>query len=99
MSIITGLPDYSEGQIQSIVFSHLQHLKESLFFEDLDFSVQVVRIFGSRVSGKSRNTSDLDIKIRYTGTVREDDLFNALNEINTRLYIEEIRLDFYPEKL
>jgi hypothetical protein len=42
--------------------------------------------------------SDLDVKIEYTGNAREDDMLNALNDKKTSLKIENIRVDFYPEK-
>lgn len=99
MSTVTGLVNYSEIEIQKIVFSHVQKLKENFHFEDLDFSIHSTQLFGSRIFGKPKKNSDLDIKIQYTGTAREDDLFNALNDKDTRLHIENIKVDFYPEKL
>ena len=97
--MIAGLPNYSQTEIQGIVFSHFQGLRENLHFEDLDFSIQSVQFFGSRISGKPKKNSDLDIKIQYTGTAREDDLCSVLNDKKARLRIEDIKVDFYPEKL
>ena len=99
MSKVAGLTNYSEIEIQNTVSSHIQNLKENLHFEDLDFSIYDIKLFGSRMFGNSKENSDLDVKIKYTGTAREDDLFNALNYKNTRLCIEDIEIDFYPEKL
>ncbi len=99
MSTVTGLSNYSEIEIQKIVFSHVQKLKENFHFEDLDFSIQNMQLFGSRIFGKPKKNSDLDIKIQYIGTAHEDDLFNALNDRYMRLCIEDIKVDFYPEKL
>jgi predicted nucleotidyltransferase len=96
---IHGLEDYRISEVQSIVTSHIEHLRESFHFEDLDFSIQEIIPFGSRVLGLSKKNSDLDIKVRYTGKAREDDLFNALNERKTKLKIENIKIDFYPEKI
>lgn len=99
MNIIQGLENYKLTEIQNIALSHIDFLKESFHFEDLDFSIQNISPFGSRVSGFSKKNSDLDIKIEYIGTAREDDLFNALNDKKTKLKIENIKVDFYPEKI
>jgi len=98
MITVQGLEDYSLKDIQAVVLSHINHLRESFHFEDLDFSIKAIVPFGSRVTGFSSRKSDLDIKIEYTGTARGDDLFNALNDKKTSLRIENIRVDFFPEK-
>lgn len=99
MIMVQGLEDYSLEDIQTIVLSHTDHLRESFHFEDLDFLIKAIIPFGSRVAGFPNKKSDLDIKIKYTGNAREDDLLNALNNKKTILKIENIRVDFYPEKL
>ena len=96
---VIGLTNYSEIEIQNVVLSHIKNLKEDFCLEDLDFSIQSIQLFGSRIYGKPKKNSDLDIKIKYTGTAREDDLFNALNDRENRLNIENIKVDFYPEKI
>lgn len=95
---VQGLEDYRLKDIQDIVLSHIDHLRENFYFEDLDFSIKAIVPFGSRVTGFSSKKSDLDVKIEYTGNSREDDLLNALNDKKTSLKIENIRVDFYPEK-
>ncbi|MFA5009463.1 MAG: nucleotidyltransferase domain-containing protein [Candidatus Paceibacterota bacterium] len=96
---IQGLEDYCLKDIQAIVLSHIDHLRGSFHFEDLDFSIKAIVPFGSRVTGLSNKKSDLDVKIEYTGKAREDDLFNALNDKDASLEIENITVDFYPEKI
>ncbi len=96
---VIGLSHYSEKEIQEIILFHVQTLEENFHFEDLDFSMQGVQFFGSRIFGTPRKKSDLDVKIEYTGTGREDDLFNTLNNKNVKLYIEGIKVDFSPERL
>lgn len=95
---VQGLEDYCLKEIQAVVLSHIDHLRESFHFEDLDFSIKAIIPFGSRVAGFSSKKSDLDVKIEYTGKAREDDLLNALNDKKISLKIENIRVDFYPEK-
>ena len=99
MITIQGLEDYCLRDIQTIVLSHVDHLRKSFYFEDLDFSIKDIVPFGSRVTGFSGKKSDLDIKIEYVGNAREDDLLNALNDKKTSLKIENIRVDFYPERI
>lgn len=98
MITVQGLEDYSLKDIQDVVLSHIDHLRESFHFEDLDFSIKAIVPFGSRITGHSNKKSDLDVKIEYTGNAREDDMLNALNDKKTSLKIENIRVDFYPEK-
>jgi predicted nucleotidyltransferase len=99
MLTVLGLLDYSEIEIQSIIQSHIKQLKNELHFEGLDFDIQGIELFGSRIFGKPRNKSDLDVKIKYTGTAHEDDLLNALNDKHKRLFIKNILVDFHTVKL
>lgn len=99
MITIQGLEDYCLKDIQTVVLSHIDNLRESFHFEDLNFSIKAIVPFGSRVTGFSSKKSDLDVKIEYTGNAREDDLFNTLNDKKIGLKIENIKVDFYPEKI
>lgn len=99
MNAVQGLEGYKLKEIRNIVLLHIGHLREFLHFEDLDFSIQDIILFGSRIVGLPRRNSDLDVKIKYTGDAREDDLFNALNDKKAELRIEGIRIDFYPENI
>ena len=99
MQTIQGLKDYKITELQNIFSSHLDYLRESFHFEDLDFTIQNITPFGSRILGIAKNNSDLDVKIKYIGSAREDDLLNALNNRQARLKIENIKVDFYPEKI
>lgn len=99
MITVQGLEDYNLEDIRTIVLSHIDHLRDGFHFEDLDFLIKAITPFGSRVAGFPSKKSDLDIKIKYTGNAREDDLLNALNDKKTSLKIENIRVDFYPENI
>lgn len=55
-----------------------------------------VELHGSRLRGQARDNSDLDAAVSYEGDIREDDLFNALNE--DPLFIEDVRVDINPIK-
>jgi len=81
MAKIQGLENYTPVEIQQIVLFHINYLREHFYLEDLDLSIQGIIPFGSRVFGFTDRMSDLDIKIQYTRNAREDDLFNALNNL------------------
>jgi len=97
--LIIGLEDYTLSQIKDCVINYITKLKESLILEDLNFSINSIIPFGSRILGNPKKTSDLDIRLEYVGLAREDDLCSALNNIKHRLYIENIAVDFFPENI
>lgn len=98
MSTIQGL-NYCVSKIQVFVLDHIQYLREMYELEGLDFTIIEIIVFGSRVTGNPRRKSDLDIKIIYKGPAREDDLFNALHRKGELLYIDDIKVDFWPERI
>lgn len=51
-------------------------------------------IYGSRKNGTETDQSDLDILLEYSGTAREDDVFNVLHEEVFR--IEDVVIDINP---
>lgn len=58
-------------------------------------------IVGSRRFGNPRPNSDLDIILTYTGSIKEDSLFNILNDPKSYIYsatFRKITLDFNPIK-
>lgn len=98
MNILTepknGLPLEEEEIIQlaqEYVFDVLQEVE--------NVEVLSLEVSGSRKTGKHREDSDLDIKIRYQGSMKDDHLFNILNDEEEPLYIEGIPIDFFTEKV
>lgn len=89
---IQGIVGKNNQDVIKEVNSHI----EKTDTEGLDFNVKEVKIVGSRTSGLAKKTSDLDVILEYTGSAREDDLFNALNE--KKLKIGNIRIDINPIK-
>ena len=51
-------------------------------------------VAGSRCRGIEQENSDLDVVVEYTGSTREDDLFNMLHEDS--IYIAGIQVDINP---
>ena len=59
-----------------------------------DAKIVDVVVAGSRCRGMEQENSDLDVVVEYTGSTREDDLFNMLHEDS--IYIAGIRVDINP---
>ncbi len=89
---IQGLEGYSRTEIKDIVNNYIQ---DKLVENDLeDISINGAEIIGSRNRGNAKTNSDLDLVVEYSGDIREDDLFNILNE--EPLEIEGIKVDINP---
>ena len=95
---IIGLEHYTLSEIRKFIYDHFDFLEENFAFYGLDFSIDSIEFIGSRINGKPKKNSDLDVKVIYSDNEREDDIFNALNDKANRLYIENILVDFYTER-
>lgn len=91
LSSIQGLENYSGAEIADLVKNHFNSLVGEDGIEIVDMS-----IIGSRVNGKANEDSDLDVLLEYKGNMKEDALFNILNDEEDRLYIEGIPVDINP---
>ena len=60
----------------------------------LDAAVEDVVVSGSRCRGLEKEDSDLDVVVSFSGSEREDDLFNLLHD--EKLYFGSIELDINP---
>lgn len=89
---IQGLEGYSRTEIKDIVNRYIQNKLEEN--DLLDITIDGSEIIGSRNRGNARSDSDLDLVVEYSGDIREDDLFDILNE--DPLEIEGIKVDINP---
>lgn len=89
---VQGLEKYSRDEIKDIVNNYIQNKLEEN--DLLDVTIDGSEIIGSRNRGNGKNNSDLDLVVEYLGDIREDDLFNVLNE--EPLEIEGIKVDINP---
>lgn len=89
--MVDGLQSFSYERICQLVLSHIFNCIKKY---DMDCMPIALAIHGSRGRHASCPTSDLDIVFEYSGTEREDDCFNCINE--NPLFIEGIEVDINP---
>ena len=75
-------------------------IKDKLYNSDLilgsDIDIVKIQLHGSRLRGQAKVNSDLDAVVQYLGDIREDSLFDILNE--EPLYIDDVLVDINPIK-
>ena len=79
------------GSIEAAVRNLVQDIIEEY---GMDARIEEVIVSGSRCRGLETEESDLDVVVSFSGTEREDDLFNVLHEDG--LFIGGVRLDVNP---
>ena len=90
---VQGLEGYSRDAIKGIVTDHINDVMRDY---DIDAEIIGMDIHGSRNRHDARPDSDLDVVVEYSGDIREDDMFNALNGEEDALSIEGIKVDINP---
>ena len=83
-----SLDGQSADDIEKTVYAYVQSQIDEY---GLDAQIVDVVVSGSRCRGIEQENSDLDVVVEYTGSTREDDLFNMLHEDS--IYIAGIQVD------
>ena len=86
-----SLDGQSADDIEKTVYAYVQSQIDEY---GLDAQIVDVVVSGSRCRGIEQENSDLDVVVEYTGSTREDDLFNMLHEDS--IYIAGIQVDINP---
>ena len=86
-----SLDGQSADDIEKTVYAYVQSQIDEY---GLDTEIVDVVVAGSRCRGIEQENSDLDVVVEYTGSTREDDLFNMLHEDS--IYIAGIQVDINP---
>ena len=86
-----SLDGQSAEDIEKTVYAYVQSQIDEY---GLDAEIVDVVVSGSRCKGIEKENSDLDVVVEYTGSTREDDLFNMLHEDS--IYIAGIQVDINP---
>ncbi len=92
-SSIQGLEGYTEDEIKQTVSDFV---KAQIANSGADAEIVDMKIIGSRITGKAKEDSDLDVLVEYKGKEREDGLFNILNDTDEPLTINGIKVDINP---
>lgn len=77
-----------------ININEIKQIVKSYVLDKIDIDIIDIELYGSRIKETAREDSDLDILLEYKGNIREDDLFNILND--DPLYIDDIKVDINP---
>lgn len=91
---IQGVTSFSYEEILSLVRNYIEYRLLECGIEDI--SILNIFLHGSRLRSQGKATSDLDVVVEYEGYIREDTLFNILNDTEDPLEIEGIRVDINP---
>ena len=83
-----SLDGQSAEDIEKTVYAYVQSQIDEY---GLDAEIVDVVAAGSRCRGIEKENSDLDVVVEYTGSTREDDIFNMLHEDS--IYIAGIQVD------
>lgn len=86
-----SLDGQSAEDIEKTVYAYVRSQIDEY---GLDAEIVDVMVSGSRCRGIEKENSDLDVVVEYTGSTREDDLFNMLHEDS--IYIAGIQVDINP---
>lgn len=86
-----SLDGQSADYIEKTIYAYVQSQIDEY---GLDAEIVDVVVAGSRYRGMEQDNSDLDVVVEYTGSTREDDLFNMLHEDS--IYIAGIKVDISP---
>lgn len=90
---IQGLENYTRDELKSIVREYVSSI---LSENGIESELVDVELHGSRGRGTARKDSDLDAVVEYRGDIREDSMFNMLNDEDSRLVIDGISVDVNP---
>ena len=90
----------TEEEIKDAVMSQIKaRLEDANVMMPDEVNIVDLAITGSRGRGTARDDSDLDVIMAYTGTMREDDLFNVLHDPDYEdgdIFVDGFTVDVNP---
>lgn len=93
-----GGTSYLEQDLYDCLRCDIEELLDEAYLLD-DVNVIELWAHGSRMRGDFRPDSDIDVVVFYDGKIREDALFDVLNEDPDRIAIEGHQVDLNPVKV
>ena len=96
--IVQGLKDYSYDEIVELISDYIE---EKLNESDINIEIKEIWLHGSRLRNTAKKSSALDAVLFYSGSYKEDGLFNVLNDVDEdeKLYIDNILVDINPVRV
>ena len=70
----------TQEELAEMFKADIQNILNENNVETDEFDIEDVRIYGSYTTGKNKDTSDLDVIVQYSGTMKEDAAFNLLHD-------------------
>lgn len=89
--MVKGLENYTDEEIIQVIDDQLKFIINQY---DLDIYILGYYLHGSRVFGRPKPNSDLDVVVEYSGTMKEYVLFNIFHEEGFE--IDGIQVDINP---
>lgn len=72
--------DMSSDDLTDMVKADIENILQEADVSPEEFNFEDIRVYGSYIKGKNKETSDLDFIVQYTGTMKEDAAFNLLHD-------------------
>ena len=84
-----------EGMNPETIEANVKNIVQGIVNDyGMDVTIEDVVVSGSRCRGMEEKGADLDVVLYYSGSVREDDLFNTLHQSN--IIMGGVNLDINP---
>lgn len=80
------------ADVEKEVIDYVKYKLEENYIYDVE--ILGAKVYGSRGRGANNDNSDLDVLIEFKGNIREDDMFNLINEDDFK--INGIEVDINP---
>jgi len=86
VSSIEGVFGDTEENLLEMIKSDIYRIMEENNVVEDEFSLEDIKFYGSYSKGKNKEGSDLDVIVQYSGSMREDDVFNLLHDEELYFY-------------
>lgn len=89
----------SVENIEVMLSEDVQEILDANFVDESEFKFEDIKIYGSYLKGTNKSTSDLDVLVQYSGSMREDDAFNMFADAKIKLQNalgKNVKVDINP---
>jgi len=85
--------------IEAMLSADVQNVLYDNVTDESDFKFEGVKIYGSYLKGLNKKSSDLDLLVQYSGSMREDDAFNMFADAKLKIQNalgKDVKVDINP---